>query len=251
MGAAVIWVALLGPVITLLTRMSPGDVWSALTGAGDLDPLVTSLESAGVTLAVLLVVCTPLSWMLARGRLPFPRIWEAGLLCTLLLPPLVIGLLLVFMVGPYTWLGTVLGWLHQSATNTFLALVIAEVYESAPYYVLGAQSAFASVDTRLEEQAGLLGDRPGRVFRRVTLPLAAPGIVMSLAIAWARAIGAFGAVVIIAYHPFGVPMQIYTTLQETGLYTALPYALVLLVVALPLPLAAYVWSARAGRRRRG
>jgi molybdate/tungstate transport system permease protein len=250
-GAAVIWVALLGPVITLLTRMSPGDVWSALTGAGDLDPLVTSLESAGVTLAVLLVVCTPLSWMLARGRLPFPRIWEAGLLCTLLLPPLVIGLLLVFMVGPYTWLGTVLGWLHQSATNTFLALVIAEVYESAPYYVLGAQSAFASVDTRLEEQAGLLGDRPGRVFRRVTLPLAAPGIVMSLAIAWARAIGAFGAVVIIAYHPFGVPMQIYTTLQETGLYTALPYALVLLVVALPLPLAAYVWSARAGRRRRG
>ena len=49
---------------------------------------------------------------------------------------------------------------------------------------------------------------------------------MSLAVAWARAIGAFGAVVIIAYHPFGIPMQIFTTLQETGLYTALPYALV-------------------------
>ena len=250
-GAAVIWVALLGPVITLITRMSPGDVWSALTGAGDLDPLVTSLESAGLTLAVLIVICTPLSWMLARGKLPFPRVWEAGILCSLLLPPLVIGLLLVFMVGPYTWIGAILGWMHQSATNTFLALVIAEVYESAPYYVLGAQSAFASVDTRIEEQAGLLGDRPSRVFRRVTLPLAAPGLAMSLAISWARAIGAFGAVVIIAYHPFGIPLQIYTTLQETGLYTALPYALVLLVVALPLPLAAYVWSARAGRRRRG
>ncbi len=89
------------------------------------------------------------------------------------------------------------------------------------------------------------------MFRRITLPLAAPGLAMSLAVAWARAIGAFGAVVIIAYHPFGIPMQIFTTLQETGLYTALPYALVLLVVALPLPLAAYVWSARAERRRRG
>lgn len=250
-GAALIWVALLGPVITLFTRLSPGDVRSALTGPGDLAPLVTSLESAGLTLGVLALVCTPLSWMLARGRLPFARAWEAGLLCTLMLPPLVIGLLLVFMVGPYTWIGSVLSWMHASATNTFLALVIAEIYESAPYYVLGAQSAFASVDTRMEEQAALLGDRPRRVFRRVTLPLAAPGLAMSLAVAWARAIGAFGAVIIIAYHPFGIPMQIYTTLEETGLYSALPYALVLLVVAVPLPLAAYVWSAHAERRRRG
>ncbi|MBO0806057.1 MAG: ABC transporter permease subunit [Nocardiopsaceae bacterium] len=249
--AAVIWVALLGPVITLFTRMSPGDVWTAITGSGDLQPLVTSLESAGLTLVVLIALGTPLAWLLARGRLPLQPAWEAGILCSLLLPPLVIGLLLVFLVGPYTWVGSILAWMHASATNTFLALVIAEVYESAPYYVLGAQSAFASVDTRLEEQAGLLGDPPSRVLRRVTLPLAAPGLVMSLAIAWARAIGAFGAVVIIAYHPFGIPMQIYTTLQETGLYTALPYALVLLVVALPLPLAAYVWSARAERRRRG
>jgi molybdate/tungstate transport system permease protein len=250
-GAAIIWIALLGPVITLITRMSPGDIWTALTGAGDLDPLVTSVESGLVTLGVLLLLCTPLAWMLARDRLPFPRIWEAGILCSLLLPPLVIGLLLVFMVGPYTWAGTALNWIHQSATNTFLALVIAEVYESAPYYVLGARAAFASVDPGLEQQAGLLGDRPGRVFRRVTLPVAAPGLAMALAVSWARAIGAFGAVVIIAYHPFGIPMQIFTTLQETGLYSALPYALVLLVVALPLPMAAYIWSARAERRRRG
>ncbi len=250
-GAAVIWIALLGPVIALLVRMSPGDIASALTGPGDLAPLLTSVLSSLVTLGVLVLLCTPLSLMLARGRLPFPRVWEAGLLCALLLPPLVIGLLLVFMVGPYTWIGSVLGWMRLSAANTFLALVIAEVYESAPYYVLGAQAAFSAVDAQYEQQAGLLGDRPGRVFRRVTLPLAAPGLAMSLAVAWARAIGAFGAVVIVAYHPFGIPMQIFTTLQETGLYSALPYALVLLVVALPLPLAAYIWSARAERRRRG
>jgi molybdate/tungstate transport system permease protein len=250
-GAAIVWIALLGPVITLLTHLSWGDIASALTGPGNLDPLITSLEAGAVTLGVLIVFCTPLAWQLARGRLPFPRVWEAGLLCSLLLPPLVIGLLLIFMVGPYTPIGQVLGWLHQSATNTFLALVIAEVYESAPYYVLGATAAFAAVDTRLEEQAGLLGDRPVRVFRRVTLPLAAPGLAMAMAVAWARAMGAFGAVVIIAYHPYGIPLQIYVTLQETGLASALPYALILLVVALPLPLAAYIWSARARSRRRG
>jgi molybdate/tungstate transport system permease protein len=250
-GAGVIWIALLGPVIALLTHLSGSAIASALTAPGALDPLVVSLESGAVTLGVLMLFCTPLAWMLAHDRLPFQRVWEAGVLCSLLLPPLVIGLLLIFMVGPYTPIGEILARVHLSATNTFLALVIAEVYESAPYYVLGAQSAFSGVEQRLEQQAGLLGDRPMRVFRRVTLPLAAPGLAMALAVAWARAMGAFGAVVIIAYHPFGIPLQIYTTLQETGLASALPFALVLLVVALPLPLAAYIWSARAGRRRRG
>ena len=250
-GTAVIWIALLGPVITLLAHLSWSQVSAALSVPGALDPLVVSVESGAITLGVLLVLGTPLAWKLARGSLPFPRVWEAGVLCSLLLPPLVIGLLLIFMVGPYTPIGELLGHVHLSATNTFLALVIAEVYESAPYYVLGAQAAFASVEPAIEEQAALLGDRPSRVARRVTLPLAAPGLAMALAVAWARAMGAFGAVVIIAYHPFGIPLQIWTTLQETGLPTALPFALVLLVVALPLPLAAYIWSARARGRRRG
>ena len=249
-GVAVIWVALLGPVITLLTHLSWSQISAALSVPGALDPLVTSVESGLITLAVLLVLGTPLAWKLARGSLPFPRFWEAGVLCSLLLPPLVIGLLLIFMVGPFTPIGELLGHLNLSATNTFLALVIAEVYESAPYYVLGAQAAFAAVEPAIEEQAALLGDRPSRVARRVTLPLAAPGLAMALAVAWARAMGAFGAVVIIAYHPYGIPLQIWTTLQETGLPTALPFALVLLVVALPLPLAAYIWSARARGRRR-
>jgi molybdate/tungstate transport system permease protein len=250
-GAGLIWIALLGPVITLLAHLSWHAVATSLSYPGALDPLIVSLESGGVTLAVLFVICTPLAYMMARGTLPFPRIWEAGVLSSLLLPPLVIGLLLVFMVGPYTTFGDLIGHFHLTATNTFLALVIAEVYESAPYYVVGAQAAFGSVNPRLEQQAALLGDRPRRVFRRVTLPLAAPGLAMALSVAWARAMGAFGAVIIIAYHPYGLPLQIFTTLQETGLPSALPYALVLLAVALPLPLAAYIWSARAQGRRRG
>ena len=250
-GAAIIWIALLGPVIALLTHLSWNGIWTSLSAPGAFDPLLTSVESGVITLAVLFVLCTPLAWMLARGRLPFPRVWETGVLCSLLLPPLVIGLLLVFLVGPYTPIGELIGHLHLSATNTFLALCIAEVYESAPYYVVSAQAAFAGVDPRLEQQAQLLGDRPLRAFRRVTLPLAAPGLAMALSVAWARAMGAFGAVLIIAYHPYGIPLQIYNALQETGLSTALPFALVLLIVALPLPLAAYIWSARAGRRRRG
>jgi molybdate/tungstate transport system permease protein len=250
-GAGVVWIALLGPVIALVGHLSPAAVVSALRAPGALGPLAVSAEAGGVTLAVLVGLGTPLAWLMARGRLPLPRLWETGVLASLLLPPLVVGLLLVFMVGPITPIGRVLSSLHASATNTFLALVIAEVYESAPYYVLGAQAAFSGVDPRMEQQAALLGDRPARVMRRVTLPLAAPGLAMALAVAWARAMGAFGAVIIVAYHPYGLPLQIWTSLQETGLASALPFALVLLVVALPLPIAAYLWSARAQGQRRG
>jgi molybdate/tungstate transport system permease protein len=250
-GTGVIWIALLGPVIALATHLSWSAIKSSLSAPGAFDPLVVSVESGAITLAVLLLFGTPLAWALARGTLPFPRVWEIGVLASLLLPPLVVGLLLIFLVGPFTFFGQFLSHFNLSATNTFLALVIAQVYESAPYYVLGAQAAFASVDPKLEQQAALLGDSPLRVFRRVTVPLASPGLAMAMAIAWARAMGAFGAVVIIAYHPNGLPLQIWTTLQETGLPSALPFALVLLVVALPLPIAAYFWSARARGRRRG
>jgi molybdate/tungstate transport system permease protein len=249
-AAAVIWAALLSPVITAVARLSPGQTARALTGPGDLRPLLTSLESAAIALAVLLL-CTPLAWLLARGRLPCPRVWEAGILLTFALPPLVTGLALMLMAGPGTWVAAALGWAHASAVNAFTALVIAAVYESAPYYLLGARSAFASVDPRLEEQACLLGDGRLRVFRRVTLPLSAPGLAVALTVAWARAVGAFGAVVIIAYHPFGLPTQLYATVRATGPHSALPYALVLLVIAVPPPLLACAWSARAARRRRG
>ena len=248
-AAAVIWIALLGPVIALFFHITPHAVITALRAPGALTPLVVSLQSGLITLAVLVCFGTPLAWMMARGRLPWPRVWEAGVLSCLLLPPLVVGMLLIFMVGPLTPIGQALGHFNLSATNTFFALVIAEVYESAPYYVLGAQAAIAAVDPRMEQQAALLGDRPFRAVRRVTLPLAAPGLAMALTVAWARAMGAFGAVIIIAYHPYGLPLQIWTTLQETGLASALPFAFVLLVVALPLPVAAYLWSARARGRR--
>jgi molybdate/tungstate transport system permease protein len=244
-GAGVVWLALLGPLWALLGHLTPAGVWAALRGGGALAPLAVSVEAAAVTLAVLVGCGTPLGYLLARERLPLPRLWETGLLVMLLMPPLVVGLLLVFLVGPLTPLGRGLSDLHLSATNTFLALVLAEIYEAAPYYVLGAQAAFAAVDPRLEQQAALLGDRPPRTLLRVTLPLAGPGLASALATGWARAIGAFGAVIIVAYHPYGLPMQIWTTLNEVGLSSALPFALLLLVVALPLPVLAYGWSRHA------
>ncbi|MGH7691215.1 MAG: ABC transporter permease subunit, partial [Candidatus Dormibacteria bacterium] len=247
-GALVVWVALLGPLIALLAHLTPSAVVSSLRQTGAFTPLITSVEASLLGLAVIVLLGTPLAYLLARGRLPFPRIWEVGIILPLLTPPLVVGLLLIFMVGPATPIGAGLSRIDLSASDTFFALVIAEIYEAVPYYVLGASAAFAAVDPDLEQAARLLGDRRWRTWRRVTVPLAAPGLATALAVTWARAMGAFGAVLIIAYHPFGLPMQIWVTLQESGLSSALPFALVLLVVALPLPVVAYLWSAHARRR---
>ncbi len=239
------WVILVGPLITLAVKISPAQLLSALSQPGAFDPLGVSVVSAAVALCFLVVIGTPLGYVLARSRRRGVRWLEAGMLLMLLMPPLVIGLLLIFMLGPLTPLGEVLSRVHLSATNTFFALVVAEVYEAAPYYVLGAQSTFSGIDQGLLDQASLLGDTPRQRFFRVSLPLSRPGLSSSLAIAWARAIGAFGAVIIIAYHPYGLPMQVWTTLNEVGLARALPYALMLLVVSLPLPLFVYAWSRRA------
>jgi len=246
-GCLLVWLALLGPLAALLGHLRPGVVARELGAQGALQPLLTSLEASALALGVLVGLGTPLAWALARGRLPVPRLIEAGVLVPLLMPPLVIGLLLVFLAGPATPVGQALGALHLSASDTFFALVLAEIYEAGPYYVLGVAAAVRSVDPELEAQAALLGDRWTQVARRVTLPLAAPGMASTLAVAWARAIGAFGAVIIVAYHPYGLPMQIWVTLEERGLPAALPFALVLLVVALPLPLLGLLWAARANR----
>ena len=209
--------------------------------------------SARVALCATLV-CLPtgiaVAYLLARRRFPGKFLLDALVQMPMVLPPVVPGYLL--LLGTQ---GPIGGWL-----KTHFGIVIAFTWQGAalasatmafPLMVQPVRLALRMIDGRLEQAASTLGAPPWRVFLTVTLPLATPGLAMGLSVAWARAMGAFGAVIIIAYHPFGIPLQIYTTLQETGLASALPFALVLLVVALPLPLAAYIWSARAERRRRG
>ena len=242
-----IWLLMLGPFVALVARTSPSRIVGALSRSGALLPLATSLGSSLIVLAVLVVIGTPLGYALARSKRPGIRIIEAGVIVMLLMPPLVVGLLLVFMVGPLTPIGEALSRIHLDATNTFFALMLAEFYEAGPYYVLGAQSAFALLDEEVLEQSSLLGDSGWTRFKRVSLPLSLRPLATSLAVAWARATGAFGAVIIIAYHPYGLPMQIWTTLNEVGLPQALPFALLLVVVALPLPLLAFAWGRNASR----
>jgi molybdate/tungstate transport system permease protein len=152
------------------------------------------------------------------------------------MPPLVLGLVLAYVLGPDTGVGSLLNGLGVTTTNSWFALVVAQVYEALPYFVMTAWAGLASVPRLIEETAWTLGKSPRQVFWYATLPLAAPSLIVAMAMAWSRVVGAFGAVIILAYHPTGLPVAIWVGLEELGLAQALPLALWLLVVGLPIPL---------------
>lgn len=238
---------LLLPLIALLLHVSFVDVWKQWTESGE-QPLWTSLWTSFVSMAVIVLFGTPLGWLLARRQTKLWKITELVLLVPLLMPPLVIGLLLVYFYGPYGPIGSVLGHFGVSASNSSLAVILAQLYESVPYYVFAAQAAFRQVDQRLERTSLSLGVGPWKTFQRITLPLAWPGLTVGFAMSFARAIGAFGAVIVVAYHPYTLPVSIWIALQEQGLPAALPLALLLLLVGLPLPIFSFLGrrQARAG-----
>lgn len=231
---------LLLPFAALMLHLSWSHVWTTWVASGT-SPLLASLWSTAISMLFIVLFGTPLGWLLARGK---SRIWkgiEILLLIPLLMPPLVIGLLLVYFYGPYGWIGhwlTQFGW---SATNTFLAIILAQLYEAIPYYLFAAQAAFQQIDEKYERISLSLGVSPWRTMRRVTLPLARPGLLIGFAMAFARAIGAFGAVIVVAYYPNTLPVSIWIALQERGLSQALSLALLLILIALPMPLAAVIW----------
>jgi molybdate/tungstate transport system permease protein len=121
-------------------------------------------------------------------------------------------------------------------TNTPAAFVLAALYAAMPTYVIAARAALAEVPVALEDVARTLGQAPLEMFFRVTLPLARRGLAAALALAWVRAMGEFGIVLIIAYFPAGMPVRLWTDVQELGITAVFPLLAAFLLAALPVPL---------------
>jgi ABC-type sulfate transport system, permease component len=203
---------------------------------GDGRAIAVSVGYTLVALAVVVTLGTPLAWWLARRRFRGKVLVDALTLLPLLAPPLTMGLLLSIVYGPYGWAGESLRHLGLELTNTPAAFVLAQVYGSAPYYVVSARAAFEGVPRELEQIGMTLGRSPWQVFWRVSFPLAGLGLASGLALAWVRALGEFGIVLIIAYYPQGIPVKLWANLQDTGLQATFPLLWLFFVIALPLPL---------------
>jgi ABC-type Fe3+/spermidine/putrescine transport system ATPase subunit/ABC-type molybdate transport system permease subunit len=182
----------------------------------------------------------PLAYLLAHGRGAFVRVLTALVALPLALPPLMSGLLLLFVLGPYTTAGRLFG---GSLTDTRVGIVLAQTFVAAPFLIIAARAAFLNVDPALEDVAATLGHGPTARFRRVAVPSASAGIAAGILLAWLRAFGEFGATVILAYHPYSLPVFTFVQFDATGLdATMVPIAaalaaalVVLLLVQLPIP----------------
>jgi molybdate/tungstate transport system permease protein len=210
----------------------------------DIGPMLAAVRvSLGLTsLAMVIVVAigTPLAAYIVRSGTRTRLAWQAVLLLSVLLPPLALGILLTLAFGPRA-IGPAAG---RAMINTPLAFVVTQVYVSIGYYVLGAIAALDGVPRALQLQAALLGHDRWSVFWRVTFPLARLGFAVALSLAWVRALTEFGAIVITAYYPAGLPVAIWTSLENFGLPAVLPLLVVFLVAALPIPWLIHVAAQR-------
>jgi len=242
-GAALFGVALLYPFSALFARIGAWQWGEEIRGPA-LSSIRVSLLLTGIAMVVILLAGTPVALYIARCGTRERLFWQALLLVPILLPPLALGILLALAFGPYGAAGSALQRYGIVMTNSRTAFVVTQIYVSIGYYVLGAVAAFDAVPAMLEKQAALLGLPQWKVFARVTLPLSRLGLAVALSIAWVRAIGEFGAVVVTAYYPAGMPVQLWVNLQSCGLPAVMPLLVVFLITALPLPWLVHVWAQR-------
>jgi molybdate transport system permease protein len=161
-------------------------------------PVALSLLVATVGALVGTVPAIALGWLLARRTFRGKALVSALVLAPLVLPPVVTGLFLLRLLGRRGVLGPALDAIGVAVPFTTLGAVVAGLVVGLPLYVVAARSAFEAVDPRYEEVAATLGATPGAIFRRVTLPLAWPGLLAGGVLAFARALGEFGATAVLA-----------------------------------------------------
>ena len=219
------------PIGNLFIQADPVS-WTRSLRAQDVgDALRVSALSSAITVVIMTLFGVPLGYLLARGRLPLTRFWIGLVFLPMVVPDLAGGILLLQTFGPHGTIGHPLGAWDLELTNSLAGIVLAQLFVSAPFVVVSALAAFTGVDPKLEMAAATLGDSQWHIFWRISLPLAWPGIAAGITLAWIRALGEFGATLIVAYNPHTLPVDMWVQFESNGLTGALPVAFILVLLA--------------------
>ncbi|CCQ35348.1 ABC-type transport system permease protein (probable substrate sulfate/thiosulfate/molybdate) [Natronomonas moolapensis 8.8.11] len=219
------------PLMSLFLSVPAGDVLARMSDPSVVDSATTSLLSASISTAVAALFGLPLAYWLARTDGAVTKAVLAVVVLPLVLPPTVGGIVLLTVFGPGSALGDAASAVGVPLTRSLAGVVLAQIFVASPFVVVTAKAAFESVDRRLEYASRSLGKSRSTTARHVTLPLAGPGIIAGVTLAFARAIGEFGATMMMAYYPRTMPVQIWVAFIELGLDNAYPVAILLVVIA--------------------
>ncbi|MEH3090165.1 MAG: ABC transporter permease [Microbacterium arborescens] len=245
---AVLGLALLVvPLSALVARIDPATVWGDVTSPEALAALGLSVQTALAATAACLVLGVPLALVIARAHDRVAAVLRAVVTVPLVLPPMVGGVALLFLFGRNGWLGPLLAEAGIRIPFTTVAVVLAQTFVALPFLVLALEGALRATGVRFEQAAAALGAGRWRILLRVTLPLAAPGLVAGVVLCFARALGEFGATALFAGNAPGttqtMPLAIYTAFNGAGVSqgTAVALSLLLLVTAIAVLLLVRAW----------
>jgi len=212
-----------------------GSLAAAIASGPVLDALLLSLVTTAVSLALTIALATPLAHLLARRRFRGASVVEAIVDLPIVLPPSVAGLALPLAVGRRGVLGDPLANLGISLPFTTAAVVIAQMFVSAPFFIRAARAGFVGVDRDLEDAAPVDGATDRQVAWWITLPLAAPVLASGIVMTWARALGEFGATIMFAGNVAGrtqtLPLVVYGEFQSGDVDASIAAAAILILAA--------------------
>ena len=206
------------PLISLVIWTVDEGSWRAMASPVALEALFLSVKTTAVTMAILLVVGTPAAYLLARAEFPGKRLVNTLVDIPAVLPPSAAGIALLLAFGKMGLLGEQLSFFGIELSFTTAAVVIAELFVASHFYIRQAAVRFGRVERDVEDAAMVDGADRVTVFRKITLPLAAPALVAGAVTAWARALGEFGGTIIFAGNFEGItqtmPLAIFSALER-------------------------------------
>ncbi|HOW32983.1 MAG TPA: ABC transporter permease [Methanoregulaceae archaeon] len=205
------------PILGLFSRITFDQFIASLSDPVVWNALVLSLFTAGISTFVIILVGTPVAWINARHRYPGREIVDTLIDLPLVLPPTVAGLALLMAFGRMGLIGGFFYNFGISIAFTTLAVIIAQIFVSVPFYIRQARASFEQLDAMYENAARSLGSPPVPTFFTVVLPLVKAGLIGGAIMSFARALGEFGATIMFAGNFQGrtqtMPLAIYTTMQ--------------------------------------
>lgn len=219
------------PIANLLMQADWSGWIASLRDPRAANALRISALTSTISVAIMTLFGVPLGYVLARGRLRLKQLLIGLVFLPMVVPGLAGGILLLLTFGPYGPVGSPLAAWNIALTSNPAGIVLAQLYVASPFVIISAMVAFNGVDSKLEMAAATLGDSSWQIFRRISLPLAWPGIAAGITLAWIRALGEFGATMIVAYNPHTLPVYLWVRFEANGLQGALPVAFLLVVLA--------------------
>ena len=237
------------PLAALIIREPPALLWNSIKQPEVLLALQLSLVTTFVSILLTLLFGLPVAFVLARTRFPGRRLLETLVTMPTVLPPVVAGVALLITFGRFGLIGRYLSPLGITLPFTTVAVVMAQIFVSSPFFINSARAGLEQLDPRFESAAYTLRASAFYTFRRVVLPLIRPALLTGAGLAWARALGELGATITFAGSFPGVtetmPIAVYTT-AEIDLESAVAISVVLLAISFAVLLAL-----RVGQNRKG